>query len=210
MTAVAAILDPARQRLYDIVRGSDHAVGVDEAALAAGIPRTTAALHLDKLVRAGVLEVELRRRHGRTGPGAGRPAKLYRASGNDDVVGVAERDYELIGDILATGIEDSAAHGTPVVDSVASAARRRGAQLGRGADLETALVAAGYQPRAGESGAIALANCLFHSLAADHTALVCAANVALLEGLVEETDADGLRVQRVEPSAGCCAILTRA
>jgi len=39
-----------------------------------------AAFHLDKLLEQGLLDVEFRRISGRAGPGAGRPAKLYRLS----------------------------------------------------------------------------------------------------------------------------------
>src|SRR5918911_20308 len=40
--------------------------------------RDLAAFHLDKLVEAGLLEASFRRLGERRGPGAGRPAKLYR------------------------------------------------------------------------------------------------------------------------------------
>ena len=45
---------------------------------ASACPRATAAFHLDRLVDDGLLDVHFERRTGRTGPGAGRPAKLYR------------------------------------------------------------------------------------------------------------------------------------
>lgn len=47
-----------------------------EAADAVGVARTLAAFHLGKLVDAGLLEVAHRRLTGRSGPGAGRPAKV--------------------------------------------------------------------------------------------------------------------------------------
>ena len=49
----------------------------DAAAQALGIGRPLAVFHLDKLVEAGLLEASFRRLSGKTGPGAGRPAKLY-------------------------------------------------------------------------------------------------------------------------------------
>ena len=50
----------------------------NEAAASVGISRALAAFHLDRLVKDGLLIPEYRRLSGRTGPGAGRPAKLYR------------------------------------------------------------------------------------------------------------------------------------
>ena len=55
-------------------------MGRDQAAQGVGVPTHTAKFHLDRLVDEGLLEVEFRRLSGRTGPGSGRPAKLYRRS----------------------------------------------------------------------------------------------------------------------------------
>src|SRR5215207_8423675 len=74
---VAALAEPVRRRLYELVARSGAPVDRDTAAEAAGIGRPLAAFHLDRLVRDGLLAVEFRRRSGRTGPGAGRPAKFY-------------------------------------------------------------------------------------------------------------------------------------
>ncbi|HLO35721.1 MAG TPA: helix-turn-helix domain-containing protein, partial [Candidatus Deferrimicrobium sp.] len=76
--AVALLAEPTRRALYDLVVASGEPVGRDDAVAALGISRELAAFHLDRLVEAGLLETEYRRRSGRTGPGAGRPAKLYR------------------------------------------------------------------------------------------------------------------------------------
>src|SRR3712207_7869094 len=43
-----------------------------------------------------------------------------------------------------------------------------------------------------EDGAVALANCPFHALAQQHTALVCGMNLRLLEGVLEEVGGAGL------------------
>src|SRR5437773_10194006 len=79
--ASAAVLgELVRRALYEYVAGSDAAVDRDAAAAAVGVGRPLAAFHLDRLVAAGLLDVEYRRRSGRSGPGAGRPAKFYRRS----------------------------------------------------------------------------------------------------------------------------------
>jgi predicted ArsR family transcriptional regulator len=62
------------------VRGSAEPVTADEAAAALEVHRSVARARLERLFRAGVLETSFARRSGRTGPGAGRPAKLYSAA----------------------------------------------------------------------------------------------------------------------------------
>src|SRR4051794_14547108 len=81
VAAVAALAEPTRRRLYEYVVRRPHPVSRDDVAGALGVPRPTAAFHLDRLVSDGLLDVHYERRTGRTGPGAGRPAKLYRRSG---------------------------------------------------------------------------------------------------------------------------------
>ena len=82
--AVAALRDPTRRALFDAVARSDTPVSIDEVVRATGTPKSTAALHLDRLVELGVLAAGFERRSGRTGPGAGRPAKVYLAVGDRD------------------------------------------------------------------------------------------------------------------------------
>src|ERR671932_509869 len=97
LTAVAALAEPTRRRLYDHVVRQPDPVGRDEAAAAVGVPRATAAFHLDRLADDGLLDVVRQRRTGRSGPGAGHPAKLYRrgraaagAAGSDALLAVLE------------------------------------------------------------------------------------------------------------------------
>jgi len=52
-------------------------VSRDEAASACELERATAAYHLDRLVTDGLLAASYARPPGRSGPGAGRPAKRY-------------------------------------------------------------------------------------------------------------------------------------
>src|SRR5688572_28996538 len=79
ITAIALLGEPTRRRLYEFVTTRDG-VGRDAAAAALGVSRELAAFHLDKLVEGGLLETSYRRLSGRSGPGAGRPAKLYKRS----------------------------------------------------------------------------------------------------------------------------------
>ena len=99
--AVAVLADPQRRELYRLA--SEQEISRDDAAAALGLPRSTAAMHLERLADAGLLAVTHVRRSGRSGPGAGRPAKLYRAASADVAASIPERHYELVGDLL-TGV----------------------------------------------------------------------------------------------------------
>src|SRR3954451_7381742 len=91
ISAIAAHTEPIRRALYAYVVARPASVGRDEAAEAVGITRELAAFHLDKLLEEGLLDVEFRRLSGRTGPGAGRPAKLYHPSRRQVQVILPER-----------------------------------------------------------------------------------------------------------------------
>jgi predicted ArsR family transcriptional regulator len=180
-------------------------VTTDQVAGALGLARSTAGFHLDRLVRDGALTVEHRKAEGRTGPGSGRPAKFYAPATSELAVSLPPRDYELVGDLLASGVEAALDSGRPVEEALQEVARARGRQLGSDAgSLEAALRDTGYEPVPDGDG-YDFANCPFHRLARAHTGLVCGLNGALLNGVLEGSAADGLEVQGVAPPHPCCA-----
>lgn len=209
ITAVAALDEPTRRRLYDYVGASPSAVDRDEAAEALGMHRQTAAFHLDKLVDAGLLTVEFARRNGRRGPGAGRPSKLYKRVDRTVAVHLPERSYELAGHLLAQALDDAANTG----QSPRKALARRAAELGRAlgteagpndADIVAALARCGYEPRS-DGDDIVLANCPFHTLAQQHTELVCGMNLGLVEGLLDSAGCTA-RQAHLAPHEGYCCV----
>src|SRR5688572_26315252 len=105
VTSVGSLGEPTRRALYEFVSRQGEPAGRDEAAAAAGVSRTLAAYHLDRMVDDGLLEVSFARRTGRSGPGAGRPAKLYRRASREFNLSLPPRDYELAARILANAID---------------------------------------------------------------------------------------------------------
>src|SRR5438034_11496924 len=103
--ALALLDDPKRRQLYDLVVASETPVGRDEAATALGISRELAAFHLDRLVAAGLLETEYRRLGDRRGPGAGRPATLYRRSDHELSASFPPRRYDLAAAPMPTPLD---------------------------------------------------------------------------------------------------------
>lgn len=208
IAAVAALDEPARRQLYDYVCGQVDPVGRDEASTALGIPRQTAAFHLDKLAEAGLLAVEFARRSGRTGPGAGRPAKLYRRSDHTVAVQLPERSYELAGHLLAQAVVDAEATGEAPHASLNRRARELGCTLGTAAgatdgEVVAALARCGYEPRV-DGTDIVLVNCPFHDLAQQHTELICGMNLGLVTGLLDGAGCTARRARLAPHERYCC------
>jgi predicted ArsR family transcriptional regulator len=199
--AIGALTDPTRRRLYEFVVTSARAVGRDEAADAMGIPRQTAAYHLDRLAEEGLVEVEFMRRSGRSGPGAGRPAKLYRRSARDHEASVPPRRYALAARILL----EAASAGGIDVSKLSEAAHRVGRELG-GKGVERVLGETGYEP-VEEGGEMRFRNCPFHALREQDQTLVCRLNLSLVEGILEGAS-DG-RSAHLEPSDSYCCVRIR-
>ncbi|MDM7854145.1 helix-turn-helix transcriptional regulator [Cellulomonas alba] len=215
--AIGALADPVRRALYQHVVAQPDGVGREQAAAAVGVPAHTAKFHLERLADEGLLDVEFRRLSGRTGPGAGRPAKLYRRARSEVTVSLPERRYDLVGDILATALEQ-VGEGAKWDTAVQRAARAEGVRAGDAARaaaggatagpepdrLAGALEQHGYEPRV-EGSEIVLTNCPFDALAQRHTALVCGLNVDYVQGV-----ADGLECAdahaRLAPAPGLCCV----
>jgi predicted ArsR family transcriptional regulator len=213
LTVVAALGDRLRRALYRFVAAQDRPVSRDEAAAAAGVSRSTAAFHLDRLVDEGLLDAEFRRLTGRRGPGAGRPTKLYRRSEEEVSVHLPPRQYDLAADLLAAAVTEATETSAPVATTLLRLARERGVTMAAAAapdprDHEAAAVAIltdhGYEPRS-EDDDLVLANCPFHALVKDHRPLVCAMNLALLEGFTGGLPGLG-RNARLQPEDRHCCV----
>jgi predicted ArsR family transcriptional regulator len=209
VSAVAALDEPTRRRLYDHVVRQPGPVSRDEAASVLGLARQTAAFHLDRLADESLLDVVYERRSGRSGPGAGRPAKLYRRSAKQVAVTLPDRRYELAGRLLAQAVEEADATGEPVRDLLHRRAEELGTELGSqgDADVVELLERYGFEPRH-EDGAVVLGNCPFHALAREHTETVCGMNLHLLRGVLDglgETDLEAC----LDPHPGRCCVRLR-
>ncbi|MPV36195.1 helix-turn-helix transcriptional regulator [Georgenia subflava] len=205
VSAVSALDDPTRRALYELVSGRER-TSRDDAAEALGLPRSTAAFHLDRLADEGLLDVEFRRPAGRGGPGAGRPAKLYSRSAAETNVSVPSRRYELAAELFAQAISTAATSGEPVRTVLRRVAVDAGRAAGaRAASFEDALVDGGFEPREDPAGGIVMGNCPFHQLAQRHTELVCELNYELLRGVTEGVPHCAVRVVS-DPGAGRCCV----
>ncbi|GAA3093646.1 helix-turn-helix transcriptional regulator [Nonomuraea salmonea] len=149
LDALALLHDPVRRNLYDVVASSGGDVGRGEAAEAAGVSRTLAGHHLDKLVEAGLLESGFRRPDKR-GPGSGRPAKVYRRARGERSVSLPPRDYAALASVLADVVDRLGAE-----EQTEAVARQAGARLGgrtQGASRWSGCCASGVTSRTRRAG----------------------------------------------------------
>lgn len=197
---VATLADGVRRQVYAAVVAAGGPVGRDEIAGAVGIGRTLAAHHLDKLADAGLLDVSFARRNGRTGPGAGRPAKLYARSSIEVQVSVPDRDYRGLAGLLADVVEEAG-----LEPALYAAARRLGEARAQhdppAVDPIAVLADLGYAPvRDGDT--VRLRNCPFDAVARSHPPVVCGANLELIQGALGD-----LAEARLDPRPGHCCVV---
>jgi predicted ArsR family transcriptional regulator len=218
LAGIAALADPVRRALHWYVSRQCDYVTREEVAAATGLAHHVVKANLDRLVAEGLLEADHRRPPGRTGPGAGRPAKVYRRSEREFTVSVPARRYELAAGILANAVRRSMAEDKPVGDAVLETAAEAGRALGRTAaargagspaDLQAAvrevLDEQGYATRA-EAGTLQFGNCPFAGLIRDCAHLVCTMNLRLVAGVVEASGSAALSAHIGYPAPGDCCV----
>lgn len=223
VTTIALLDEPTRRRVFEFVSSTPEAVGRDDVAAELGISRELAAFHLERLLNGGLLKAEYRRLSGRTGPGAGRPAKLYRRTDVEVAVSIPPRRYDAAAEVFAEGIDRLK---DPVaIAAVADVARERGTELGlealgaagarpnrrrRLAALMELLGRGGFEPAVDDTkGVVTLRNCPYHALVADHRELTCGMNLAWAEGVAAAADVP-LRPVLVAREGACCVEFQRS
>lgn len=226
LDAITSLAEPTRRAVYDFVADAGNWVSRDQAADGLDLERGTVAHHLDRLAADGLLEIDYRRLSGRQGPGAGRPAKLYRRVQRDIDVSLPPRDYELAGRMLAEAVERSQNDGIPIKRAIDGVARDEGVRLaaevrdrleetaGRGRSRRRRAVLAvleehGFEPRLTSDGTVVLRNCPFHQLAQRHTDLICNMNQCLLNAAIDDVGETGFEA-RLEPEEGLCCVKLHA
>lgn len=213
--------DRLRRSMYLFARRHPEGVTREEVARELGVSRRLAAFHLDKLADEGLVDFHYARPPGRSGPGAGRPAKVYRAVDPDIEVSLPERRYDLMGALLTDSIAGGTTQEAEHAQSVAYSA---GLELGRevrrqerlrppGAERAMSIAAQvleqyGFEPsQAG--GEVSLTNCPFYALSQRNPELICALNHKFLEGIVRGLGNETLDVALM-PAAGQCCVRLRS
>jgi predicted ArsR family transcriptional regulator len=205
--ALGALRDFTRRDILLRFYADRKARSVDEVAEVAGVHRSVAFDHLERLVALGYLESERRRGF------PGKPAKIYRLTAGPVQISHPMRRYDVLAEALARALQGLGDGGNAIVRQ---AGRALGAGLGRPgarstqAALEPLLeMGADYEVT---GRAIACTNCLFAEVCR-RTPVICGFHAGLLEGLLESSglptriEALGFRepdgcAYRATPSAG--------
>lgn len=210
LETVAALGEPVRREVYQALQRHGGGLSRSQLSELTGLSASTLLFHLEKLVDAGLLNVEFRKLNDRTGPGSGRPAKLYRLAHTEVSAAVPDRRYDLAAELMAAAIETSIRDGLPVQDALSKTAHDAGRRFGTEAgSIEGVLRGQGYEPHPDGEGGYLLSNCPFHRLSRSHTEVVCGLNGALLTGALEGC-ADATHAVTPDPGGPfCCARITR-
>ncbi len=195
----AALGDPTRRAIYIAVREAREPVTSASVAGLFEIHPNVARHHLDKLASDGYLQVSHRRPSGRSGPGAGRPAKCYEPTHKpidvhfparrphllvellvrlvdriapEDIARIAEEVGREYGRELATEV------GTPEQDGYHNAVKavaQTMSGLGFGIDTDAT----------GDVERLLTSHCPFGSAAIGHADVVCSLDRGIISGLFE-------------------------
>lgn len=211
--------DRLRRSMYLFARKHPAGVKRDEVAAELGISRRLAAFHLDKLAQEGLLDFHYARPPGRSGPGAGRPAKVYRAVDPGVEVSLPERRYDVMGQVLAESVADSDEQTRHTMDVAYKTGLEIGERVKRderlrppGAERAMSVMSEvledyGFEPfRSGEE--LSLLNCPFHAMAKQNPDLVCGMNQRFLEGVLRGLGNESLDAV-LQPTPGQCCVRLR-
>jgi predicted ArsR family transcriptional regulator len=96
--------DPMLRAALLFARAAPQPVTADELANGLGLSRSVARWRLERLAETGLLQVGYERRTGRTGPGAGRPAKTYAPAPELASIEFPRRHYEALIRLLVAAL----------------------------------------------------------------------------------------------------------
>ena len=214
MDELEAVGDPELRDALLFTRGQARPVTADEVAEAQGVHRNVARSRLERLVAAGLLTPGYERRTGRTGPGAGRPAKTYAVAPELDAIQFPDRRYEALLAMLMDALPERGRKvrlreiGAQFADQLARDARLRPAKTLRGG-IEAvckAMRSLGYQASVVEvnerAAVIATPTCPLRPLVREHPE-AAELDRGMWAGLVARA-LSGTRVERVSCETRDC------
>ena len=202
----ASLGDPTRRGIDVSVRESAEPSTATQIAELFDIHPNVARHHLDRLASDGYLRVTRQRPPGKTGPGAGRPAKCYEATAKEIAIQFPPRRHELLSELLLRVVERVAPEDGPQIAEEIGLeyGRELAAQVGmpEEAGFESAVTAVaramlgvGFEMQAlPDDRRLLTSHCPFGSTAAAHPELVCKLDQGIVRGLMERLHPHGLPV----------------
>jgi len=195
--------DATRRGIYISVREAPEPVTASQIAVLFEIHANVARHHLDRLVVDGYLQVTHKRRSGRRGPGAGRPAKHYEPTEKEVSVQFPARRYDLLAELLVRVVHRVAP------DDAAIIAEEVGREYGRELATEIglpedagfdsavqavarAMMGVGFDTEANSDDRILVTRfCPFGETAVNHPEIVCKIDQGIVKGLLEAAQQAG-------------------
>ena len=192
----SALGDPTRRAVYIAIRESPEPLNAGDIASLFDIHPNVARHHLDKLAGDGYLDVSHRRPNGRSGPGAGRPAKYYTVSAKQIDVHFPTHRHDVLSDMLVRIIERIA----PA--NIKENAEEVGVEVGReladeiGSPSDSgyegavravvrAMTGIGFGVSSDVAGQrLLMSHCPFGETAASHPDVVCSLDRGMVTGLM--------------------------
>ncbi len=205
----SALGDPTRRGIYIAVREAPDPATASQIAALFSIHPNVARHHLDRLAEDGYLEVTRRRPDGKSGPGAGRPAKCYTATAKEIELHFPARRYDLLSELLVRVIEriDPGNLGEIAAAVGHEYGREIAAEIGApnesGFDLAVSAVARAMTGMGfatdpdSDTRRLLTSHCPFAETAAKHPEVVCSLDRGIVSGLMETLSDDWRPVQVV-------------
>ena len=180
--ALGALKDFTRRDILLRFYADRKARSVEDVAREAGVHRSVAFEHLERLVALGYLEVTQRRGL------PGKPAKIYKLTGGPVQISHPMRRYDVVAESLARALEEAGDPGAEIV-------RRAGRSFGEsiavpGAKTAMAalepMVEMGAEYEVQRDGVLSCTNCLFAEVCRK-APIICDFHAGIIEGLVART-----------------------
>jgi predicted ArsR family transcriptional regulator len=221
--ALQLLAEPTRRALFQTCRRAAAPLTREELATAVGISRRLAAFHLDVLADAELVTVDYARPAGRTGPGAGRPAKRYTAADVDLELSVPPRRYDVAARVMARGLAAAHERGTDALETTFEVAQEEGQRIGHlrrspgrksaKATTEAAmdvLTDLGYEPRCESDRCVQLCNCPFDSVVDVAADVVCGLNQRFVSGVLDGLGGHRAVQAELDPAPDRCCVVLRS
>lgn len=217
----SALGDPTRRAIFIAVRESPEPVTSSGIAELFDIHPNVARHHLDKLAGEGYLRVTHRRATGRSGPGAGRPAKYYEATTKAIDLHFPSRRYDLLVDLLVRIVQRMSGKdaGAMAEEVGREYGRELAAEIGAPGDagyeeavkaVAKAMTGLGFHISPDPTGnRLLTSHCPFGDAATGHPEVVCSLDRGLVSGLFDSLrpDCEPELVPHTDPEADCITIV---
>jgi len=193
-SVTAAFGDPTRRSIYLLVHEKPDGLTASEVAVSVGLHANVARHHLDKLVSGNYVEVSTK-----PSSGAGRPAKIYRATDtslrlhfdvghNDILVTLLGKALNRLGDAEATELAEEVGlkYGKRMAEAMGHSPNNQKSFRSALHIVADALSSHGFSAHAerdGEELRIVSGHCPFGDVAIEHP-VICAVDRGMVRGLL--------------------------